>query len=110
MPDGHLVRPRRWRFRESGKPGAHILLPLGVVGRQRGHAGRPVVGDPPREAVKLRGAAGRVVGIGTYLVGTDQPGPAVGSGVLDALSLDGRASLLEPDDQFVSYWQPPGVN
>ena len=109
VPLGDLVRPVLRPFGEHGQPGADVLLPLGVVGRQRGHGGRPPPGETPGGGVELGRADAEDVRVAAHLVQRGQPRPAVEGGVLDPLGQHRARGLAEPHDQLVPGGLPVRV-
>ena len=63
MPGRHLAPPLGRDLGQRRKSSPHVLLALGVVGRQRGHGGGPVMAQPRATAwnssVLMAGRSGR---------------------------------------------------
>ena len=98
---GQPGRPALAVLGEHHQPGPHVLGPLGVVGRQRGHRRRPAGDQRLAPVVELVGRDRQVVGVPAHLVGAGEAEPAVVGGVLDALGHDRPAGLLEPHPEVV---------
>ena len=87
--------PFAGNFRQRQQPRARILAALGVVGRGRGHAVRPVAWRAPASArVKRVDGERRAAGIAADLVEREQAVVAIERGVLQRLRHHRSGELL----------------
>ena len=81
---------------QHADPHPHVLAALGVVGGQRDHRRRPILGSQCRAMVELRGGDAKAVRLTPDFVEGHQPRIAVEQTILDRLRSDGTAELLKP--------------